>query len=111
MIRPKARGITGLLDGILSTDECASADSGRIGSSNASLLDRTDATDCPNVPRTTARRGRPAGKAVAAVPREKVTVRIATDLIATYRDWSWEARAQLSHLVEQALTEYRARHG
>lgn len=37
-------------------------------------------------------------------------MRIATDLIATYRDWSWEARSQLSHLVEQALTDYKARH-
>ena len=37
-------------------------------------------------------------------------MRIATDLIATYREWSWEARSQLSHLVEQALTDYQARH-
>ena len=67
-------------------------------------------TDSPNEPRVVARRGRPSGKAVAAAPKEKVTVRIATDLIATYRDWSWEARSQLSHLVEQALTDYKARH-
>ena len=37
-------------------------------------------------------------------------MRIATDVIAAYRDWSWEARSQLSHLVEQALTDYEARH-
>jgi hypothetical protein len=111
MKKPKVRGIAGLLDGILSTVECTTADSSEGGSSIANLLDRTDAAGCPNVPRRAARRGRPSGKAVAAVPREKVTVRIAAELIATYRDWSWEARAQLSHLVEQALTEYRARHG
>ena len=36
--------------------------------------------------------------------KEKVTLRIPNDLIAEYRDWSWEARSQLSELVEQALS-------
>ncbi len=35
------------------------------------------------------------------------TLRIARDLIAEYRDWSWEARCQLSELVERALATYR----
>lgn len=40
-------------------------------------------------------------------PREKVTLRIRSDLIAEYRDWSWEARCQLSELVERSLLCYR----
>jgi hypothetical protein len=35
-------------------------------------------------------------------PREKVTLRIPSDLIAEYQDWSWEARCQLSELVTRA---------
>ena len=55
-----------------------------------------------------ARRGRPPGSSVRHdVPKEKVTLRIPSDLIAEYRDWSWEARCQLSELVERALTAYR----
>ena len=40
-------------------------------------------------------------------PKEKVTLRIHSDLIAEYREWSWEARCQLSELVERALAGYR----
>ena len=60
--------------------------------------------------RVKARRGRPAGKRTSASPREKVTLRISRHLVADYRDWSWDARCNLSHLVEQALAEYRHRH-
>jgi len=35
------------------------------------------------------------------------TFHISRDLAAAYRDWSWEARCQLSELVEQALLTYR----
>jgi hypothetical protein len=110
MSTPQIRGVTGLLDQILSTVEGASADSPEAGSSMAGLHGRIGSTDFPGVPRVVARRGRPSGKTIAAAAKEKVTVRIATDLIATYREWSWEARSQLSHLVEQALTDYQARH-
>jgi hypothetical protein len=55
-----------------------------------------------------ARRGRPAGQSLApALSRQKVTLRLPTDLIVAYRDWSWEARCHLSHLVERALADYR----
>jgi hypothetical protein len=30
-------------------------------------------------------------------------------LVASYRDWSWEARSQFSHLIEKALTDYYQR--
>lgn len=55
-----------------------------------------------------ARVGRPPGtQANTSTSREKVTVRIATRLIAEYRDQSWEARCSLSRLVERAMSEYR----
>ncbi len=58
-----------------------------------------------------ARIGRPPGiRPVSTHVREKVTLRLPTDLTAAYRDWSWEARTQLSHLVELALADYRASH-
>ena len=110
MSTPHVRGVTGLLDQILSSVERTSADSEDVCSSSAGRLGRTSSTVCPGVPRVVARRGRPLGRTVAATAKEKVTVRIATDLIATYREWSWEARSQLSHLVEQALTDYQAKH-
>jgi uncharacterized protein (DUF4415 family) len=54
-----------------------------------------------------ARLGRPPGKTARhRGPKEKVTLRIPSSLIAEYRDWSWEARCQLSELVERALAAY-----
>ena len=55
-----------------------------------------------------ARLGRPPAKTTRhRGPKEKVTLRIPSNLIAEYRDWSWEARCQLSELVERALAAYR----
>ena len=54
-----------------------------------------------------ARLGRPSGRGRCSKgPKEKVTLRINVDLIACYRDWSWEKRCQLGELVEQALATY-----
>ena len=59
-----------------------------------------------------ARRGRPLGPRYRqAGPKEKVTFRISRDLAAAYRDWSWEARCQLSEIVEQELLTYRESRG
>jgi hypothetical protein len=33
-------------------------------------------------------------------------VRINKRLVARYRDWTWEARCQVSQLIEWALFEY-----
>jgi uncharacterized protein (DUF4415 family) len=58
-----------------------------------------------------ARLGRPPGfSSRTAGPKEKVTLRIPSALIAEYRDWSWDARCQLSELVERALAAYHASH-
>ena len=57
-----------------------------------------------------ARLGRPPGKSGdGRSPKEKATFRISSDLIAEYRDRSWEARCTLSGLVEKAMIEYRQR--
>ncbi len=71
--------------------------------------DPANASNTPAAPRPQrARLGRPPGSDMRHTgPKEKVTLRIPSDLIAEYRDWSWEARCQLSELVERALLSYR----
>lgn len=55
-----------------------------------------------------ARLGRPlAGHASPPADRDKLTVRISKEIIADYRDRSWDVRCSLSSLVETALSEYR----
>jgi hypothetical protein len=56
-----------------------------------------------------ARRGRPPSSSRTTSSKQKVTVRIRSELIDAYRDWSWELRTPLSRLVERALLEYRKR--
>ena len=70
---------------------------------------KSPGTAQPTPPRPRrARLGRPPGKTTRhGGPKEKVTLRIPSSLIAEYRDWSWEARCQLSELVERALVAYR----
>ena len=61
--------------------------------------------------RKSARLGRPPGKSHKnALPKEKATLRIDAELMADYREWSWEERCQLGELVERALADYRRRH-
>ncbi len=55
-----------------------------------------------------ARRGRPLGRHDhLRSPKDKVTLRISSNLATEYRDWSWEVRCSLSGLVERALVDYR----
>ena len=61
-------------------------------------------------PRVGARKGRPPGPRVAeVVDKEKVTLRLSAELMALYRDWSWDERCQLSDLVERALVQFSKR--
>lgn len=109
MSKPQGRGITGLLDQILSNSGPQPGNLPEKDPLPTHLHDQPGSSVSLHVPRVVARRGRPPGKAAAAAPREKLTVRITTELIANYRDWSWQARSQLSHLVEQALKDYQER--
>jgi hypothetical protein len=61
------------------------------------------------------RRGRPPKRAgevtlEQAVQREKVTLRLDTNLMNQYRDWTWERRCQLHDLIEEAMAQYLERH-
>ena len=108
-------GINGVLGDLISLEPTPAASSKR----EQSLPDdrKTGIAGIPNVspvpspPR--ARLGRPPGSSLQpAGPKEKVTLRIPCELIAEYRDWSWEARCQLGELVERALLTYlNARRG
>ncbi len=96
-------GISNVLDGILSA------------TTRADIAPATfTATPQPVIPKPAgharSRRGRPLGKtATSAQPKEKITVWLSGALVASYRDWSWEARSQFSHLVEKALIDYHQR--
>jgi len=74
MNAPQVRGITGLLDGILSPTRQAAADSHGANQpkkhAHAGHLASTSVSSSP----ITVRRGRPPGKAVAAARKEKVTI-------------------------------------
>ena len=110
MSTAQVRGITGLLDGILSPATTLATDSPEENytKQNSSAERRPAASDMPT--RTTVRRGRPPGKARITQPKEKVTVWIESSLIDSYRDWTWQARCQLSHIVERALAAYHEQH-
>ena len=110
MSKSQGRGVKGLLDQILSTSGPEPGNPPESFPPPVHSHDQPASSVSFPLPRVVARRGRPPGKAAAAAPREKLTVRIATELIATYRDWSWDARPQLSHLVERALADYHDRH-
>jgi len=109
MAGKKISGISGVLGELISPAP-PPAESPR---SSQLVIERPEAkssgTAQPTPPRPRrARLGRPPGKpARHRGPKEKVTLRIPSSLIAEYRDWSWEARCQLSELVEQALAAYR----
>jgi hypothetical protein len=109
-----ATGIPGLLDQLLSPN--TSAMPARTEPRKAPKTQRPLPSPCRDEERAAtrlsgARCGRPAGQLSApAEGRLKVTLRLPADLIAAYRDWSWEARSQLSYLVERALADYRELH-
>jgi hypothetical protein len=107
MSTPQIRGVTGLLDGILSparqlVPDCPHARQPK--NTPPTNESRPPSTSLFPVP---VRRGRPPGNGARTSPKEKVTVWITSTLIADYREWTWEARCQLSHLIERALVNYR----
>jgi hypothetical protein len=105
MSTPQVRGINGLLSGILSAEPAAPLPPPSRKPRNIPLTNVV----VPIAPKSViaVRRGRPPGPSAVAEPKEKVTVWITSTLIAEYRDWTWEARCQLSHLVERALADFR----
>jgi len=112
MNKAQVRGITGLLDGILTAATSPAPDSTSIRQERTTngLPVVTPPVSSVTPPRTTVRRGRPPGKSRITQPKEKVTVWIERSLIDSYRDWTWQARCQLSHIVERALAAYHEQH-
>jgi hypothetical protein len=108
MTRQRLPGIDGILDSLLSTDYAPTGPDPNNGSASPEHPRVSQPAESRSARWKGARRGRPLGPhRCEASPKEKVTFRISCDLATEYRDWSWEARCQLSELVEQALVAYR----
>jgi len=110
MAKKQVSGISGVLEELVSPEPAANESGPKKQPSAESRKPNPARTpDPPPASRPCrARLGRPPGSnARHTRPKEKVTLRIPSDLISEYRDWSWEARCQLSDLVEQALSSYR----
>ena len=109
MSRRTTNGIQSILDGILSPENQQTVASSQPSSAGTAGLSATPADKAGDGqrPPAGARRGRPLGKAHDATqPKLKVTLWLSTGIVTAYRDWSWEARSQFSHLVEKALIEF-----
>jgi uncharacterized protein (DUF4415 family) len=109
MTAQKLENINGILDRFLSDKQPDAEDRKTIPAvaSTPPKTPKKDSLPSSEMP-IQVRRGRPPGKALLPnPPKEKVTLWLNRDLIAQYRDWSWEARRQLSPLIEEAMREYR----
>jgi uncharacterized protein (DUF4415 family) len=104
----KKTGIGGILDGLLTTASGKLPKAAKIQTVKSPKSNTHHVQEPKEVKKIAARRGRPLGKgSERKEPKEKLTVWLDAQLIADYRDWSWEARCQLSSLVENALIEHR----
>jgi len=106
MTTTQVRGITGLLDGILSPTRPRASEHRE----NRPPKRTQNNPPHPQSPPIAVRRGRPPGNSRVVSPKEKVTVWITSSLIGSYRDWTWQERCQLSHLIERALADYHEQH-
>ncbi len=102
-------GINGVLGDLISAPPTGAASSGLEQPHLGGWKDVLPGTPNPPAapPQRFARLGRPPSSRLrTTVPKQKVTLRVPSDLIDRYRDWSWEARCQFSELVGQALLTY-----
>lgn len=109
MAKKRIEGVSGVLGGLITPEPTASvteADNDtRAGRHGQAYQHQTTS---PKVQRIHARRGRPPNQEAGPPPkREKVTLRIGANLIARYRERSWDERRQLCELVEDALRAYQ----
>jgi hypothetical protein len=112
MSKQDVGGIHNVLDGLLSPVHQPSVSSE--AESPKPVEKHRAAMAKPKIPKTPpktagARRGRPLGQSTPVEPKSKVTLWLSQPLVNSYRDWSWEARCQFSHLVERALADYCGR--
>ena len=109
MVNQKIIGIDGVLQALLATP--SDPPDPEIGMSKGcgerpSVNDVRHCGQVRQLPLTKARQGRPPGVTDPRTVKQKATFRICSELIDTYRDWSWEARVPVSRLVEQAMAEH-----
>jgi hypothetical protein len=102
-------GISGVLGDLISLAPTPAASSGLEQPQHSGRKAGPPGNPSPPTapPHGCARLGRPplSGRQTT-VPKQKVTLRVPSNLIDEYRDWSWEARCQLGELVERALRTY-----
>jgi uncharacterized protein (DUF4415 family) len=113
MSKQAAVGIQNILDGILSPENRQTSKLAQRAAVESPSSHETHAkatVDERRPPPVGARRGRPLGQpSAAAQPKTKVTLWLSSGLVASYREWSWEARSQFSHLSEKALADHYGR--
>ena len=110
MSKSQVPGITGLLDGILTPADKPAGDAGRQDVQPVTEASSERLTPSTVRVRPRVRLGRPPGRSRTSQPKEKLTVWVERSLIDSYREWTWQARCQLSHLVERALVAYHEQH-
>jgi hypothetical protein len=115
MARKTISGISGVLEELISPTTASTTSATRDHRQPATFSRDTGSAGGPESSRNQgcrcARLGRPPGsQRLSSSPKQKVTLRVSSNLITDYRDWSWEARCQLSDLVEQALLAYQRLH-
>lgn len=113
MAKKRISGISGVLEELITTRSAAESTATKNSTPEA---DRAGTIALAPVPgkidkaRSCARLGRPPGpRRKPTPPKDKVTLRIDAELLADYREWSWDERCQLGELVERALIEFRKR--
>ena len=109
-MRKTVGGITGVLDGLTddSTPVTPKPQPQRLHDKPTPPVGDRPPNKKPNV---AARRGRPPGRKTGDTPpKTKTTLWVNADIIAEYRDWSWDEKCNVGELVERALTDYRRRH-
>ena len=110
MSKTDGHGIAGLLDRLLTANNARPLQPSATQVPIRCPQPERVTSHTAHAPSANTRRGRPPGTVYAPRPhKEKVTLRITASLVARYRDWSWEARSQLSQLVERALLDYHDR--
>lgn len=107
-------GINGVLGELISTPATSSSPAhtpaAQEQSSISPALAATHTRSSARPLKAKARLGRPPGqREPKQTPKKKTTLRLCAQLMADYRDWSWDARCQLGELVERALVDYRDR--
>jgi hypothetical protein len=115
MARKTISGISGVLEELISPATASTASATHDPRWPATFPRNTGSAESPESSRgqgcRCARLGRPPGsQRLSSSPKQKITLRVSSNLITDYRDWSWEARCQLSDLVEQALLAYQRLH-